>query len=40
MNSLDWKEIAIASRGKRVKARYIVTDDNLVTVVAWNGTTH
>ena len=38
MSSLDWKEIEITSRGKRVKGRYIVTDDNLVTVAAWNGT--
>jgi hypothetical protein len=38
MNSLDWKEIEITSRGKRVKGRYIVTDDNLVTVAAWSGT--
>jgi hypothetical protein len=38
MSSLDWKEIEITSRGKRVKGRYIVTDDNFVTVAAWSGT--
>ena len=38
MSSLDWKEIEITSRGKRVKGRYIVTDDSLVTVAAWSGT--
>ena len=37
MSSLDWKEIEIRSRGKRVKGRYSVADD-LVTVAAWNGT--
>ena len=37
MSSLDWKEIEITSRGKRVKGRYSVADD-LVTVAAWNGT--
>ena len=37
MSSLDWKEIEIRSRGKRVKGRYSVSDD-LVTVAAWNGT--
>jgi hypothetical protein len=37
MSSLDWKEIEINWRGKRVKGRYIVSDD-LVTVAAWNGT--
>jgi hypothetical protein len=37
MSSLDWKEIGINWRGKRVKGRYIVSDD-LVTVAAWNGT--
>jgi len=33
MSSLDWKEIEINWRGKRVKGRYIVSDD-LVTVAA------
>ena len=37
MSSLDWKEIEITSRGKRVKGRYSVADDH-VTVAAWNGT--
>ena len=37
MSFLDWKEIEIRSRGKRVKGRYSVADD-LVTVAAWNGT--
>ena len=37
MSSLDWKGIEINWRGKRVKGRYIVSDD-LVTVAAWNGT--
>ena len=38
MNSLDWKEIEIVSRGKRVKGRYSVSEDNFVTVAAWTGT--
>jgi hypothetical protein len=37
MSSLDWKEIEIKWRGKRVKGRYILSDD-LVTVAAWSGT--
>lgn len=37
MSSLDWKDIEIRSRGKRLKGRYSVSDD-LVTVAAWNGT--
>jgi len=37
MNSLDWKEIEIVSRGKRLKGRYNVSE-GLVTVAAWNGT--
>ena len=37
MNSLDWKEIEIVSRGKRLKGRYNVSE-SLVTVAAWNGT--
>ncbi len=39
MNSLDWKEIEIISRGKRVKGRYSVNvAENFVTVAAWCGT--
>lgn len=37
MSSVDWKEIEIRSRGKRVKGRYNVADD-LVTVATWSGT--
>ena len=37
MNSSDWKEIEIRSRGKRLKGRYSVSDER-VTVAAWNGT--
>ena len=38
MSSLDWKDIEIRYRGNRVKGRYSVSDDNLVTVAAWSGT--
>lgn len=34
---LDWKDVEIASRGKRVKGRYAVIADNFVTVVTWCG---
>ena len=37
MSSLDWKEIEIVLRGKRVKGRYSVSE-GLVTVAAWSGT--
>ena len=37
MSSLDWKEIEIVLRGKRVKGRYNVSE-GLVTVAAWSGT--
>jgi hypothetical protein len=37
MSSLDWQEIEIVWRGKRVKGRYNVSD-GLVTAAAWNGT--
>jgi hypothetical protein len=37
MSSLDWNEIEIRSRGRRVRGRYNVSD-NLVTVAAWSGT--
>ena len=37
MSSVDWKDIEISSRGRRVKGRYTVSGD-LVTVAAWNGT--
>ena len=38
MIAADWKEIEIVRRGKRVKGRYVVTDDTFVTVTAWSGT--
>ena len=37
MNSLDWQEIEIVWRGKRVKGRYNVSD-GLVTTAAWSST--
>ena len=37
MSSLDWKEIEIVLRGKRVKGPYNVSE-GLVTVAAWSGT--
>jgi hypothetical protein len=37
MSELDWHEIEIVWRGKRVKGRYNVAD-RFVTVAAWNGT--
>ena len=37
MSSLDWKDIEIVSRGKRIKGRYNVSE-GLVTVAAWRGT--
>ena len=39
MNSLDWREIEINWRGKRIKGRYSVSaSDNFITVAAWCGT--
>ena len=37
MSSLDWIDIEIVLRGKRVKGRYNVSE-GVVTVAAWNGT--
>ena len=37
MSSLEWIDIEIVLRGKRVKGRYNVSE-GLVTVAAWSGT--